>query len=125
MAKNYYAVKRGFDKENNKEIKDFIFDCWIDVKPLVIGYENARYKGFDTKEEAEVWLSVVDKKDAEKRAKDKVDRIKEDIGIVTISNDPISLLALEYKRAGYSREEAIANIIEGSIEIINQVYKSL
>ena len=125
MAKNYYAVKRGFDKENNKEIKDFIFDSWIDVKPLVIGYENARYKGFDTKEEAEVWLSVVDKKDAEKRAKDKVDRIKEDIGIVTISNDPISLLALEYKRAGYSREEAIANIIEGSIEIINQVYKSL
>ena len=125
MAKNYYAVKRGFDKENNKEIKDFIFDSWIDVKPLVIGYENARYKGFDTKEEAEVWLSVVDKKDAEKRSKDKVNRIKEDIGIVTISNDPISLLALEYKRAGYSREEAIAKIIEGSIEIINQVYKSL
>lgn len=81
MAHNFYAVKRGFDKEKNQEVHDIIESDWYKVKPLVIKYENSRYKGFDTEEEAKAWLSVVDKTDAEKRAKKTIDKAKEEIGI--------------------------------------------
>lgn len=86
MAKNFYAVKRGYDKEADKKVYDLIFSDWSKAKPLVIGYDDARYKGFDTEEEAKVWLSVVDKTDAEKRAKKTIDKAKEEIGIGSNTN---------------------------------------
>lgn len=63
MAKNFYAVKRGFDKDRGEEITDKIFTDWKDVSPLVKGYSQARYKGFETEDAAKTWLSVVDKLD--------------------------------------------------------------
>ena len=64
MAKNFYAVKRGFDQENNKEIHDQIFETWDETKKYVKNdYENPRYKGFMTKEEAIAWLESVDEQD--------------------------------------------------------------
>lgn len=45
----FYAVKTGRATG--------IFDNWKDVQKSVIGYSNASYKGFDTKEEAEEWLN--------------------------------------------------------------------
>lgn len=45
----YYAVKNGRTTG--------IFDNWKDVQKAVIGYSNANYKGFETKEEAEEWLN--------------------------------------------------------------------
>lgn len=79
MAHNFYAVKRGFDKEKNIEVYDKVFDSWKDVSPLVRGYDNARFKGFDTIEEATTWLEVVDKTDAVKRAKATQSKIMREI----------------------------------------------
>lgn len=80
MAKfNFYAIKRGFNKDNGEEVSDLILTDWSEAKPLVIGYENARYKGFLTKGEAEIWLSMVDRVDAEKRGSDAVEAFKKDI----------------------------------------------
>lgn len=45
----YYAVKTGRVTG--------IFDNWKDVQKAVIGYSNAAYKGFETKEDAEEWLN--------------------------------------------------------------------
>lgn len=45
----YYAVKNGRTTG--------IFDNWKDVQKAVIGYSNANYKGFETKEAAEEWLN--------------------------------------------------------------------
>lgn len=89
MAHNFYAVKRGFDKKQNKEITDLIAEDWYEVAPLVKGYSDARYKGFDTKEEAETWLAVVDKVDAERRSKDKIEKLNNEIkkGVATPLDD--------------------------------------
>ena len=45
----FYAVKTG------RAIG--IFNNWKDVQKAVIGYSNASYKSFETKEEAEEWLN--------------------------------------------------------------------
>lgn len=45
----FYAVKSG------RTIG--IFNNWKDVQKAVIGYSNASYKSFETKEEAEEWLN--------------------------------------------------------------------
>lgn len=109
MAKNFYAVKRGYDKEADKKVYDLIFSDWSKAKPLVIGYDDARYKGFDTKEEAETWLSVVDKTDAEKRAKKTIDTLKDEVCIGKKKDDTISLedVVKEMKESGISKYEAL------------------
>lgn len=45
----FYAVKTGRATG--------IFNNWKDVQKAVIGYSNASYKSFETKEEAEEWLN--------------------------------------------------------------------
>ena len=45
----FYAVKTGRTTG--------IFNNWKDVQKAVIGYSNASYKSFETKEEAEEWLN--------------------------------------------------------------------
>lgn len=77
--KKFYAVKRGFDKEKGEKVTDLIFDNWQDVKPLVIGYDQARYKGFLTEVEAKTWLEEVDSIDAEKRANRAIQKAKQEI----------------------------------------------
>lgn len=140
MAHNFYAVRRGFDKKQNKEVTDLIVDDWYEVAPLVKGYSNARYKGFDTKEEAETWLSVVDKIDAEKRAKSAIDQAKKDIGIESelpseeeVYNDvhiiadeyadALTKLLKEYKKRKWSLDATIGHLTRVLINEAEQVYK--
>lgn len=139
MAKNFYAVKRGFDKKQNKEITDLITDDWYEVAPLVKGYKDARYKGFDTREEAETWLSVVDKTDAEKRAKKTIDQAKKDVGIewlepekepeknvYEIANDyadTLKKLLKEYKKLNWNLNETVGYFTRVLIEQVTKVYQ--
>ena len=131
MAKNFYAVKRGFDKKQNKEITDIITDDWYEVAPLVKGYDNARYKGFDTKEEAETWLSVVDRSDAERRAKDTIDKAKEEIGISdtdahTLADEyaeALDKLIKEYKKLGWDKLATIGNLTSVIVREVEKIYK--
>ena len=101
MAHNFYAVKRGFDKKQNKEITDLIAEDWYEVAPLVKGYSDARYKGFDTKEEAETWLAVVDKVDAEKRSKGKIEKLNKEIkkGVATPLDDEYLAMQADIENA--------------------------
>ncbi|MDK1732182.1 ribonuclease H family protein [Dellaglioa algida] len=48
MAKNFYAVYKGR--------KTGIFTKWPDVAKLVNGFDGARYKGFETRDEAQNWM---------------------------------------------------------------------
>jgi viroplasmin and RNaseH domain-containing protein len=139
MAHNFYAVKRGFDKKQNKEVMDLIVDDWYEVAPLIKGYSNARYKGFDTKEEAETWLSVVDKIDAERRAKSAIDQAKKDIGIeselpleethedVHVIADEYADAAIkllkEYKKRKWSLDATIGHLTRVLINEAEQIYK--
>ena len=130
MAKNFYAVKRGFDKKQNKEITDFITDDWYEVAPLVKGYDNARYKGFDTKEEAETWLSVVDKTDAERRAKETIDKAKEEIigdaDTHTLTDEyaeALEKLVKEYKKLGWDQMTTIGNLTSVLVNEVDKIYR--
>lgn len=129
MAKSFYAVKRGFDKKLNKEVSDIITSDWSEIKPLVVGYDNARYKGFDTEEEAKVWLSVVDRADAEKRAKKTIDQAKKDIGIESVVNNSDDLeLNLDIneieklKDKGYSKAEVFYSFTKSIERYLEKVY---
>jgi viroplasmin and RNaseH domain-containing protein len=129
MAHNFYAVKRGFDKEQNKQVTDIISSEWSKIKPLVIGYDDARYKGFDTEEEAKVWLSVVDRVDAEKRSKDTIDKAKKELGIETNVNNSGDLeLNLDIKEIealkdkGYSKYEVYYHLTRSLTDYLEKVY---
>ena len=139
MAHNFYAVKRGFDKKQNKEITDLIAEDWYEVAPLVKGYSDARYKGFDTKEEAETWLSVVDKVDAEKRSKDKIEKLNKEIkkGVATPLDDESLTMQADIENAirkyvvarheaGISTSDMMNNILhictEASTRIVAEVF---
>lgn len=132
MAKNFYAIKRGYDKNNNEEVTDIISSDWNIVKPLVIGYENARYKGFDTEKEAKTWLSVVDKTDAEKRAKKVLKEEKEKIGIKNSFNNVFEdgdlMLKLdekeikELKEKGWTKYRVFYNIVTSIDKQLSEIY---
>jgi hypothetical protein len=139
VAHNFYAVKRGFDKKQNKEVTNLIVDDWYEAAPLIKGYSNARYKGYDTKEEAETWLSVVDKIDAERRAKSAIDQAKKDIGIKSellleetyedvhaiadeYADAAIKLLK-EYKKRKWSLDATIGHLTRVLINEAEQIYK--
>ena len=49
--KRFYAIKKGKGNTKNK-----IVETWSECKDLVLGYP-AEYKGFATKEEAEIYLA--------------------------------------------------------------------
>jgi viroplasmin and RNaseH domain-containing protein len=135
MAHNFYAVKRGFDKATGDPVVDRIFTDWATVKPLVIGYEDARYKGFDTEEEAKVWLEVVDKTDAEKRSKKTIDKAKKEIGVEPSElvkdvheiaddyADTLNQLLNEYKKLDWSLDATIGHLTHVLINEATKVYK--
>lgn len=56
----YYAVYKGFDRETKIEINRKIYDTWDEAKKYVVGIEDARYKGFSNKEQAEHWFDKLD-----------------------------------------------------------------
>lgn len=61
MAK-IYAIKKGFDFENNKEIKNLKVNTWNECLKYTKGVKGAIYKSFATEEECDVFFDVGSKK---------------------------------------------------------------
>lgn len=58
MAKyNIYAIAYGLDPQTKEPVSGLKFHTWNECKPYVVGVENARFKGFLTEGEADVWLA--------------------------------------------------------------------
>lgn len=66
MAKNFYAIRKGFDVKKNKVIENVIKTSWKDAAPLVQGITKKKhgitpeYEGFMIKKEAEDYLNQSD-----------------------------------------------------------------
>lgn len=57
MAKyNIYAVAYGINPTTKESVYNLKFPTWDQCKPYVVGIEGAKYKGFLTDAEADVWL---------------------------------------------------------------------
>jgi len=52
MAKNFYAVRKG--------LVPGIYENWDEAKALVMGFSDAEYKGFMTRQEAEAYMNNSD-----------------------------------------------------------------
>lgn len=57
MAKKYYAIKKGRDNIEDKEIKDLVVTTWDECLLYVKGVKGAIYKSFPSNEEAVAYLS--------------------------------------------------------------------
>lgn len=58
MAKyNIYAVAYGLDPQTKEPVSGLKFHSWNECKLYVVGVENAKFKGFLTEGEADVWLA--------------------------------------------------------------------
>ncbi|WMJ80803.1 ribonuclease H family protein [Clostridium sp. MB40-C1] len=56
--KKLYAIKEGFDFENNIKIEDKIVDSWDECLKYVKGVKGAKYKSFTSTEEAVNYLNM-------------------------------------------------------------------
>ncbi|WP_125154720.1 viroplasmin family protein [Clostridium rectalis] len=61
MGKKVYAIKLGFDFENNKKIENIIVSSWNECLKYVKGVKGAAYKSFFSREEAEKFLNSKNK----------------------------------------------------------------
>lgn len=61
MAK-IYAIKKGFDFENNREIKNLKVNSWNDCLKYTKGVKGAIYKSFATEEECDAFFDAGSKK---------------------------------------------------------------
>lgn len=57
MGKKVYAIKEGFDSQNQKKIENLIVDTWNQCLSYVKGVKGAKYKSFENVEEAKKYLS--------------------------------------------------------------------
>ncbi|MGL4848811.1 MAG: viroplasmin family protein [Clostridium sp.] len=57
MAKKVYAIKEGFDSKNGVLIKNKIVCTWAECLSYVKGVKGAKYKSFQSLEEANAYLS--------------------------------------------------------------------
>lgn len=57
MANKFFAIKLGEDPWTKEKIENKIYDWpWDEVKQFVVGVKGAKYKGFPSKNQAELWL---------------------------------------------------------------------
>ena len=56
---NYYAVALGVDPTSKEQVQNLIFETWNECKPYVVGVEGAKYKGFLSHTEANMWLEMM------------------------------------------------------------------
>ena len=62
MAKyNFYAVGHGIDPDTGEIITGKIYKTWDECKKCIINVTDAKYKGFLTMSEANVWLQQFEK----------------------------------------------------------------
>lgn len=57
MGKKVYAIKEGYDFENNKKIEDLIVGTWAECLKYVKGVKGAKYKSFESMIEAKGFLA--------------------------------------------------------------------
>lgn len=57
MAKKFYAIKEGFNFEENKRIENLIVNTWSECLKYVKGVKGAKYKSFENLEEANDYLN--------------------------------------------------------------------
>jgi len=57
MAKKVYAIQCGFDTKNNKKIENTIVNTWDECLKYVKGVKGAKYKSFESIEEANAYLN--------------------------------------------------------------------
>lgn len=73
MGKKVYAIREGYDFENDKIIENVIVDSWAECLKKVKGVKGAKYKSFETLEEANKYLEDANKllkKDRDEYPKD-------------------------------------------------------
>ncbi|GFZ31876.1 hypothetical protein CSC2_24020 [Clostridium zeae] len=56
MGKKVYAIKEGFDFNKNEKVQDLIVNTWDQCLKLVKGVKGAKYKSFESIEEAKAFL---------------------------------------------------------------------
>ncbi len=57
MAKKVYAIQYGFDSEKNLKIENVIVNTWDECLRYVKGVKGAKYKSFETMDDAEQYLN--------------------------------------------------------------------
>ena len=57
MGKKVYAIKEGFDFDNNIKIENKIVNTWAECLKYVKGVKGAKYKSFEDIKEAERFLN--------------------------------------------------------------------
>ncbi|OPJ61693.1 viroplasmin family protein [Clostridium chromiireducens] len=73
MAKKIYAIQSGFDFNNNRSIENIMVDTWAECLTYVKGVKGAKYKSFESIDEAKAYLNEGNrmlKKSDEKYPKD-------------------------------------------------------
>lgn len=58
MKKKVYAIKQGFDFENNKKVENVIVNTWAECLRYVKGVKGAKYKSFEDIDEANNFLNT-------------------------------------------------------------------
>lgn len=58
MAKKIYAIKEGFDSQNNTKVVDKIVYSWDECLKYVKGVKGAKYKSFTSMDEVEEYLKM-------------------------------------------------------------------
>lgn len=58
MAKKIYAIKEGFDSQNNIKVVDKIVYSWDECLKYVKGVKGAKYKSFTSMEDVEEYLNM-------------------------------------------------------------------
>lgn len=61
MAKKVYAIIKGYDNQNNKEINSVIVNTWAECLKLVKGVKGAKYKSFESLDDAKAYLKEGEK----------------------------------------------------------------
>ncbi|WP_244834902.1 ribonuclease H family protein [Clostridium sp. BJN0001] len=61
MAKKVYAIIKGYDNKNNKEVNSVIVNTWAECLKLVKGVKGAKYKSFELIDDAKAYLKAGEK----------------------------------------------------------------
>lgn len=118
MGKKVYAIKEGFDFENNKKIENKIVNTWSECLKYVKGVKGAKYKSFQNIEDANVYLNEASKmlkKGVDEYPKDclhiyvdgsyNISTEKYSYGMVAVRNDVV-----EYIESDASKDNSQKNI---------------
>ena len=116
--KRFYAIKKG-----KRNVRNKIVGTWSECKELVLGYP-AEYKGFATREEAEIYLGIREReltnneiilmpklkneKARKKKSKDKNNTILE----VELSKDLYKEFSDKCSNLGFSENDIIVDMIK-------------